>query len=368
MEQENARSKIIWKSMQDIMKVEGENIMFSEVPEGYKITPIHIRWKNFFIYNSYWPHIYPGGTQTNMITFSDKMKEIANSINTETMDIQNYVDVLTHTVFSIYLTDSEKNRKALQKRLINENYIIITQNVDGRIEEFITTIAAKLFFMKNGFLVGDFAIPSEYEISYGIPDIVGMKGGFVNYLKGKDFSINGLDVSDLLIWSYLIKISTRVNESLEIIDCEVKSSKDWNQGFKQLYDNHGYLKSGCFDKAYVCFGTQRKVEWHKPDSQHEAGSLIFTDSPEPIVFQEDTILCNPSSIRRKNSVKAKQNRKSEMMDLANQRVARLIMGDLSMPKIILNIGDCKVNQFFKKIKDTRVENVIDMITKPIKCE
>jgi len=328
------------------------------------ITPVHIRWKNFFLYNLFWPH-KGERTQQHLITLSDKLIEIANRIDIETMNIQHYIDDLAYIDFSVYLTDSEKNRKVLQNQLGKKNYAIVTQKVDGRVEEFITTIAAKLYFMKKGYLVGDFAIPPEFGIGYGIPDIVGIKGGFVNNLKENGLLINGGDISDLLIWQQLKEKPIKANEPLEIIDCEVKSSKDWNQGFKQLYDNHGYLKSACFNTAYVCFGTLRNVDWQKPDSINEAGSLILTDNVNPLVFHEDPIVSNPSSSRRNNSVQANAIRQSELIDLANKLIARLMISSLTAKKILPNMGDITINQVIKQIQDIRVENVTDIIRENI---
>ena len=61
MQVENECSKIIWDALREIMKDEGENISFLEIPEGYLFTPTSIRWKNFFLNNLFWG--YSGRTQ-----------------------------------------------------------------------------------------------------------------------------------------------------------------------------------------------------------------------------------------------------------------------------------------------------------------
>ncbi len=364
MEKENVRSnsKIIWSTMREIMKDENKNISFSEVPEGYVVTPRHIRWKNFFMSNLFWPHSGEK-TQKHMIALSEKINEIAKKLDFLNTDVENYIDELSNIDFSLYLTDSEKNRKTLNDQLTkeNKNYAIITQQTEARIEEHATTIVAKLYFLKKGYLVGDFMIPSQFDIGYGIPDIVAIKGDFVNKLKACGIIPNGGDDSDLLIWETILENSIDANEPMETIVCEVKSSASWNQGFKQLYEDNGYLKSKCFNKAYVCFGMHSETGEKIPRAIHEAGALIFTDNTQPIVFREDPIFSNPSSSRRAPSVQVNKNRQVELIDRANYQCARIMAGGLLANKIIPNIGNLTIYQIFKQIKDIRVENVLEQI-------
>ena len=360
-EQEHIRSKIIWNAIREIMKYRSENISFSEVHGGYSITPINIRWKNFFLNNIFWG--YKGPSQKKMILTSKKISEITERFKFETMNLEKYINDLKNINFSIYLTDSEKSQKDLQNQLVdrNENYVIITQK-DDKSEEHITTIVAKLYFIKRGYLVGEFGIPSKYDMGYGIPDVVGIKGDFVNKLKSRGIIPKGGDESDFLIWSELKKEPIHTNEKTETIVCEVKSSGAWNSAFKQLYERNGgsgYLKSHCFNKAYACFGTLYGKDMPKPSAKYEAGSLIFTSGSKPIVFLEDTISSNPSSSRKADSVLVQEMSQNELIKLANKTIARRMIANLSAKKVIPDIDNLTINQICKQIENIHVENVLE---------
>ena len=362
------------------MKDEGENISFLEIPEGYLFTPTSIRWKNFFLNNLFWG--YSGRTQEEikMIVLSDGVEQITKKFQFETMNITKYVHELTNIDFSIYLTDSQKSQKILKKQLEKESkdFAIITQG-RGEIEEYLATIDAKLHFIKRGYLVGHFEIPvpfPQYDTGYGDPDIVGIKGGFVNELKKDGIVPNGGDESDLLIWTELKEEPVHTNENIETIVCEVKSSGGWNRAFEQLYfrdgDTHkpGYLKSHCFNEGYACFGAKVFADKKQPPAKYDAGSLIFTIGPKPIVFHKDPVSnilsgkrmeeSSPSSKRKEASVLVNEKCQSDLIELANKKITRRMMSELAIQKLIPDIINLNINQVINRIGNIRVENVLDM--------
>ena len=365
MKLENHHSEIIWNSIKEIMKNEDNNILFTKFDGFYSITPLSIRWKNFFLNNLFWG--YTGKGQKDMIMLSDEIRKITDMINFNVMDIEEYVKLLTELNFSIHLTDWNENRKELQEQHKNDYYAIITQK--DKIEEFITTITAKLFFMKKGYLVGEFEIPvPEYDIGYGIPDVVGIKGDFVNKLKSKGIISLGGDESDILIWQELKNQPNDLNESIEIIICEVKSSQDWNKAYKQLYkrgNSSGYLKSHCFNKGYACFSADSQEEAERKKVglnglKYEAGSLIFIANKEP-VFNEDPICQNPGSYRRDTALSVNDNCQKELIELANKRIARIMISNVGIIKLLEDINKLKINDLFREIDKMRVEDVINRI-------
>ena len=364
MKLENPNSKLIWDRIREIMKKELDSISFTESSGVYSITPLHIRWKNLFLNNLYWG--YTGKGQKGMIVLSDEIIKIVNMINPDVMNIEEYVKVLTKSNFSIHLTNWDNNRQELQDKFKNNdnNYVIITQK--DRVEEFITTIVAKLFFMKKGYLVGEFEIPvPKYYVGYGIPDIVGIKGDFVNKLKSKGIIPSGGDESDILIWQELKNQPSDLNEPTETIICEVKSSQDWNKAYQQLYDrgnSSGYLKSHCFNKGYACFSadSQNEAERKKisiSGSKYEAGSLIFIANKEP-VFNEDPICQNPGSCRRAAAVSVNDNCQKELIKLANKKMARIMISNIVAINILKNTDKMRVNDIFREINRIRVEDVV----------
>lgn len=366
---DNKCSQIIWNAIKKTMKNQ-VGCEFSQVQEACVIRPTSTRWKNFFLDNSFWAH--QGKSQKSMILCSEKVEKLGDELGfKETLDVEEYLKELSNIEFSVYLTDFEESSIALKNRLNSENkdYIIITQK-NGIIEEYVAQIVAKLYFIEKGYLVGAFEIPVEkYEIGYGFPDIVGIKGNFVNKLKERGIISNGGSESDILIWSSLKENPVIVNDETEVIVCEVKSSAQWNSAFEQLYEKDGkprYLKSHCFDKAYACFGVvSRDNELdisrnQRPSAKYEAGRIVFSDGAEPIIFEEDTICSNPSSSRKANSVLVQKETQLKLIDLANKFIARQMISSLKLGSIIPNIADLNVNQIAKKLDKIRVENILDM--------
>ena len=327
-----------------------------------------IRWKNFFLQNLFWGH--SGKSQRGMISFSSKIKQITSKSNWLTLDVEEYFRDLTNITFSIYLTDSEKDKTALEKKLKEEGeeYVIITQSRKDVIEEYITTVVAKLYFVKKeGYLVVSSEIPDEFGISYGSGDVIGIKGGFVNKLKAEGIIPNGGCEEDFLIWTKLDKEPINVNEKEETIVCEIKTSNQWSTAYKQLYERSkggkGYLKSHCFDKGYVCFaepfaGPLRSEidRKQKPlESKFMAGSLIFTIDPDYVVFKEDP--------GRSESTLVNDKKREELIRRANKYVARLMISGINAKKIIPNIERLNINQISKEIGNIdTVEKVFDLIS------
>lgn len=366
MRLENPYSELIWNTIKRIMKNESSDVIFNASDGFYSITPLSIRWKNFFLNNLSWG--YEGKGQKMMIRLSDKIKNLSDMIQPAIMDIKRYINEISSLNFSIYLTDWNENRREKESELqkqakSDDSYAIILQD-NNRIEEFTTTIAAKLFLMNKGYLVGGFEIPSQYS-SYGLADVVGIKGDFVNKLKLNGIIPFGGDESDLLIWKDLKNKPNISNEQTETIVCEVKSSKDRSKAYRQLYERskeHGYLKSHCFNKGFACFAALASTEDELKNmtmsaGKYEAGSIIFIKDSEP-VFNDDTIYKNPSSYRKNASLSLLDNSQKQLIELANKKIARLMISNLDVSKVFDGINKMKINEIFKEIGNVKVEDVI----------
>lgn len=367
MKLENPRSELIWNSIKRIMKNESKNILFTISDGFYSITPLSIRWKNFFLNNLSWA--YSGKEQKMMIRLSDKISKITDMINPAVMDIKEYVNVLSSLNFSIHLTDWDENRKELQRQAKNDdNYAIIMQD-NNRVEEFVTTIAVKLFLMNKGYLVGEFEIPFN---DYGAGDVIGIKGDFVNKLKSNGIIPFGGDESDFLIWKELISEPNKSNEQTETIVCEIKSSSAWSAAYRQLYERcndskkPGYLKSHCFNKGFACFAaltpTEDELKSLSSAGKYEAGSIIFVKNNEP-VFNEDTICMNPSGYRKNASLSLRDDSQKQLIETANKKIARLMISNIDVAKVFEGINTMRINDIFREIGNVSVEDVINKMVR-----
>lgn len=365
MKLENPHSGIMWNSIKEIMRFEKEeDISFNGKCDGfYSITPLSIRWKNFFLNNLFWA--YAKENQKHMICLSNKISEIREMVsNLNHIDIEEYLNKIKKlNNFSIYFTDFSENKRKLQEQLDGkkEDYLIVTQSRKNQVEEYITTIATKLFFIKKGYLVGEFEIPA-----HGSPDVVGIKGAFVNDLKNKGIIPTGGDESDLLIWQFLNRNSdqSEAQEETETIVCEIKSSGAWPQAYKQLSQEHkGYLKSHCFNKGYACFATTSNdadKQSYYGRLKYEAGCLIFVSDKEP-VFKEDPICGNPSSSRKNESLSVWESKQKELVEYADKKITRTMISNIKAAELLKNMNDKKINEFYKKIDELTVKDVLDLI-------
>lgn len=368
MKLENSNSEIIWNSIKEIMKNmknESNSILFTKSDGFYSIIPLSIRWKNFFLNNLFWG--YTGKGQKGMIVLSNEIDKVINMLNPNIINVEEYIRVLTELSLSIHLTDWDDNRKTLQEQHKNDNYAIITQK-DDKVEEFITTITTKLFFIKEGYLTGNFEIPYP---DYGEGDVIGIKGDFVNKLKSKGIIPFGGDESDILIWQKLKNQPNNLDEQTETIVCEVKSSNAYGTAYQQLYERgndsqkSGYLKSHCFNKGYACFAVPSEEEAKRRKSsnqglKYEAGSLIFVNNKEPI-FNEDPICLNPSSYRKNKALSIQENCQKELIKFANKKIARLMISNMDIMDVLKDINNMKINNIFKKTENICIGDIIHKI-------
>ena len=300
-----------------------------------------------------------------MISFGGSLKELSDSLDYQRMNIDEWVDQINGTNYTIYLADSTIRDPAIKKRLYGENSIVISQR--GYVEEFLSTIIGKVYFSEvMGYFVGDFPIPPIHgEDCYGIPDIIGLKGSFVNKLKAAGMIGDGGLLEDLPLWRYLRGNGLIVEELDEAIACEVKSSEQSTRAFDQLYyrknDTHkpGYLKSRCFDKGYACYGNLNLAD-EGSSAKTKAGSLTFNGNP-PYRFIEDPLASeNVSNTRKKLQVR-KENRDALIAE-ASRRSAHLLMVSTEIGTVFPGIEKMKLNAALKRINQAKVEDIIDKIS------
>ncbi len=360
-------SFVIWNALKEIFRNRpGITFGGDGKSEYYSFIPESLRWKNYFLSNMFWP--YTGKSQKGMISFGGNLKELSDSSDYLHMNIDKWVDLIKGADFKIYLADETIRDKEVKERLCSENNIVITQR--DCVEEFLSTIIGKIYFSEvEGYFVGDFAIPPILREDYfGIPDIVGLKGSFVNDLKSNGITGNGGLLEDLPIWRHLRSYARGVSEVDEAIVSEVKSSNHWLDAYQQLYyrgnDTHkpGYLNSHCFNKGYACYGSLYPRD-EKAPARIEAGALIFCGNP-PYRFAEDSIVSgNASSSRRQKSMQVDKDRRKALMADASCRSARWLLAgaDIEIARVFPGIEKMKLNAALSEIEKASVESIIKKI-------
>ena len=220
-------------------------------------------------------------------------------------------------------------------------------------------------------MIGEFNIPD-----YGITDVIGIKGDFVDQLKSRGIIPKGGDESDLIIWQELRSKPIEdalLDKTTETIVCEIKGSSHWQDAFLQLFfrkrntQKPGYLKNKCFNKGYACFGSldpniedKRKYKWENGNKKwYKAGSLILNNHRVQ-AFQEDDIDSSERE-RQAPSVLLQEPEQKKLIQSANKEITRKIISNIEIIKLCENINTMKVNEVFAKIKNMTFEEVLSKI-------